>query len=248
MTLNLGLESLTVKEESPIVSFEELLQSELDFNDAYQAFVDYKNVCEIVVKAKASTESMKFASSLLNASVENIEVSVESLSDKLKAAWDKFVEMWKKFVGWFKGIIAKVKPTQLPVEVSPSTKSLEEIASFVKIEQGIDERRLKEEGARSWAMKDHAQRIAAAMKETETLNTIQNVNAWKRNAAECINSLSKRIAFLQKNFQKSKWSIEEPKVAARYYMSVGPKIIAKLQTTLNKLASVKESPKAESSN
>ena len=117
--LNLGLESLQVKEEV-YASTEELLQSQLDFQEVYQSFVDYKNVCEIVVKAKASNESMAFASNLLNVSVENIEVSAEALADKFKVVWDKFVTMWQKFVSWFKGVINKLKPMKFPVLVSPS--------------------------------------------------------------------------------------------------------------------------------
>ena len=106
--LNLGLESISIKEEQPVASLEDVFQAELEFHDAYQTFVDYKNVCEIVVKAKASTESMAFASSLLNVSVENIEVSAEALADKFKDAWQKFVALWKKFSSWVKEAIKNV--------------------------------------------------------------------------------------------------------------------------------------------
>ena len=106
--LNLG-NAITVKEtKEEIIPFSDILMSEIDFKEAYQAFVDYKNVCEIVVKSKISNESMAFASNLLNASVENIEVSVESLRDKLKTAWAKLVTMWEKFYGWVKSLIPKL--------------------------------------------------------------------------------------------------------------------------------------------
>ena len=106
--LNLG-NVITVKEtKEEIIPFSDILMSEIEFKEAYQAFVDYKNICEIVVKAKVSNESMAFASNLLNASVENIEVSVESLKDKFKTAWATLVTMWKKFYEWVKSLIPKL--------------------------------------------------------------------------------------------------------------------------------------------
>lgn len=106
--LNLG-NAITVKEtKEEIIPFSNILMSEIEFKEAYQAFIDYKNVCEIVVKSKASNEAMEFANSLLNASVENIEVSAEALADKLKTAWTKLVSMWKTFYEWVKSLIPKL--------------------------------------------------------------------------------------------------------------------------------------------
>jgi hypothetical protein len=187
---------------------------------------------------------MTFANNLLNVSVENIEVSAEELGNKLKAAWGRFVVMWKKFVDWFKGVISKLRPTKLPVEVSPETSALKNITRVITVEIEMTD----DDNWNFWANKRNVKRISEAMKTSESLETMQTVNAWKSEATKFINTLSKRIAFLHKNFQRNYWHIKDPVIAARYYMSVGPKIIAKLQATLNKLADVKESPKAEAGN
>lgn len=107
--LNLG-NAITANEPEPEenVSLSDVLSSQLDFREAYQAFVDYKNVCEIVTKAKTSTEGLAFASELLNTSVENIDVSAEGLKQVFSNAWKKFVEMWKKFYDWIKSLIPKL--------------------------------------------------------------------------------------------------------------------------------------------
>ena len=105
--LNLNIK-LSAVEKSDI-SYEDVLFSQLDFQEAYQTFIDYKNVCEIVIKAKSSQENIDFASNLLNISVENIQISVETLKAKLKEAWDRFIALWKKFTGWIKNTILNIK-------------------------------------------------------------------------------------------------------------------------------------------
>ena len=222
--LNLGLESLQVKEET-YTSLEELLQSQLDFNEVYQDFVDYKNVCEIVVKAKASNESMAFASNLLNISVENIEVSAEALADKFKVVWDKFVTMWQKFIGWFKGVINKLKPMEFPVLVSPSRDVFKQhIKGLVyAIEQGT--------------LVNAACLSSILDRNEERLDNKEAFNEWRILCKDYIANLDKLIQNA-KELKMTHGKFLNPKYAknVRYCIMFGPKIIAKLQQKLTELS------------
>ena len=100
MSLNLGLESVISKDTT--VGLSDVLFAQLDFYDAYQAFVDYRNICEIVVKAKTSSENLDYAGKLLGVSIESIDISMEKFITTLKNAWDKFI-------GWFKQAISYIK-------------------------------------------------------------------------------------------------------------------------------------------
>lgn len=227
MALSLGLESIQVKEEV-YTSLEDLLQSELDFQNAYQSFIDYKNVCEIVVKAKASNESLVFASNLLNVSVENIDVSVEGLGDKLKTAWNKFLEMWGRFFNWFKNVIKKLKP-KFPVTVCPPKDYLRLIAVNINHDN------------QNYTRPDYKQAadLSRYLKESEKLKDIEQVNEWKKYATMLIKELHERISYIKKYFNAMNARYEDEVIAARYYMMIGPKIIAKLRATLVELADIK---------
>lgn len=236
--LNLGLESLQVKEEETYTSLEELLQSQLDFNEVYQDFVDYKNVCEIVVKAKASAESMTFASNLLNVSVESIDVSAEGLADKFKVVWDKFVTMWQKFVGWFKGVINKLKPMEFPVLVSPSRDVFKQhIKGLVSaIEQGT----LVNAACLSSILDRNEERLdnKEAFNEWRTLckDYIANLDKLIQNAKELSKSRS-GFAKGSNNPDMTHGKFLDPKYVknVRYCTMFGPKIITKLQQKLTEL-------------
>ena len=140
--------SLQLQVKKPVSSYEDMLESQLEFNDAYQSFIDYKNLCEIVVKAKASTEGIAFANELLNVSVEKIKVSVDKLNDKLKAAWYKFKELWNKFVLWFndkmENVSVRIKAEKLKfhIEVSPNIDTLKEIVHLTTSSKWPDECRV----------------------------------------------------------------------------------------------------------
>lgn len=104
--LSLGLE-LPIKEQK-IPTYNELLMHEIIFTEAYQAFVNYKNMCEIVVKAKASNEALAFANDLLNTSIKYISVSEEELKASFQNAWKKFLVLWEKFSRWARDVIIKI--------------------------------------------------------------------------------------------------------------------------------------------
>ena len=263
--LNLGLE-LPVKEE-PVSSYEDVLTSQLEFQEAYQAFVDYKNVCEIVVKAKVSTESMAFANDLLNASVENINVSVENLKESFKNAWNKFVDMWKKFVSWvkdaFKSLYIKVEGITLPVTVTPETDDLWMLSRTFKAVNNVIARR--EPKAHTVSDMDCVRQLSESLKKSQKLGNIPQVKQWIKSATEFIKEFDYHVKYCTKNidkFQKDwkeltrtelnygeKNKIFSPAIAARYLMRFGPPIINHINKTIKMLSNskikVKENKGAE---
>lgn len=259
MALNLGLEGLAAKqEETPIVSTEQLLQSQIDFNEAYQAFVDYKNVCEIVVKAKASNESMTFASNLLNASVENIEVSVETLGEKFTNAWKKFVDMWKNFLNWVKrafnlfwNSITKKKDGTFSIEPNLGSAELEEIVSW------MDELLKTSKGTGSNSTSTASAGLDHTMKRggSSKLTTHAEVKAWCKLAKEAIVKVDKAVAAASKSYatndkyyqtrkananegedvKKKAADVRDRMAAAKTLMRVGPRVVRGITATIKQV-------------
>jgi len=262
--LNLGLE-LQDKEEV-VSSYEDVLTSQLEFQEAYQAFVDYKNVCEIVTKAKASTESMAFANDLLNASVENINVSVEDLKESFKNAWNKFKELWGKFVSWVKGVFkdlyTKAAGITLPVTVTPNSEDLWALSRDFRATNGINAS--AKPGKRPWTDFEDVRLMREALKKSEKLSTIPQVKEWIKNATEFVIEFDKQVKYCTKNIAGFKsWDalthmdlkygekdkIDSPAIAARYLMRFGPPIINHINKTIKMLSNskikVKENKGAE---
>ena len=234
--LNLNSENTQVEEEKGI-SLTDLLQLELDFQEAYQAFVDYKNICEIVVNAKASVESMKFANSLLNASTENIKVSVEELSGKFMTAWNKFTGLWKSFSTWAGDNIAKLTPTKLPAEVSPSTRGLRAISSNLQYEKSVPDNKNRKDN-KSVISAYVLTEVRKAIQTKESLENADDIKLWKRYAKEAVKALNEHIDFCNKNISSIKQNTENTAyyTAAKYYMMIGPKIVAEIRKTFMKLS------------
>lgn len=228
MALNLGLESLQGEiqqaEEKP-VELSDLLDSQIEFNEAYQAFIDYKNVCEIVTKAKVSNENLAFASELLNASIENIQVSVEDLQEKLKTAWSKFVEMWNKFVSWIKNafqqIISKLKTKKtaqsetdkvenitLPIKnVIPTRPDLYVLTRGFADTHNIAMSSKKTSTTNetySCDLDTRNLRNALLNSSGETLTTKEDVLLWIKDAKKFIEIFDKHVKYCTDNIQKFK--------------------------------------------
>ena len=261
MALSLGLESLQGKvqqvEEKP-VELSDLLASQIEFNEAYQAFIDYKNVCEIVVKAKASTESIEFANNLLNASVENIEVSVEGLGEKFAAAWSKFVTMWKNFMNWVKrafnlfwNSITKKKDGTFSIEPNLGVAELEEIVSW------MNEILSNAKGSGDTATGVASAGLDNTMKRggSSTLKTHAEIKAWCKAAKEAITKVDKAVKVASKSYaandkyyqtrkanandgediKKSAKETRDRMAAAKTIMRVGPRVVRGIQATIKQV-------------
>lgn len=272
--LNLGLENLQVTNttvEEPVV-LTDVLSCELEFQEAYQAFVDYKNVCEIVVKAKASNEGLAFAGELLNVSVESIEVSSEDLAGKFKAAWTKFVELWNKFVAWFKGAITRVASTikdiRSPVPVSPTLNGLKSVLAtgdkafaFIekaKTDNNIDPQKDVEQITKFF------NDIRSALNTKGVIASKQEASEWITTAKSVIKFYNQVIVDIKSKYRESmllftkeerkndtrgndKGAIKNPFVGLRYLMIIGPIVIKKVRETMTKLSG-ESAPKADNKN
>ena len=101
--LNLGLQNVNT---TPSITISDVLSSEIVFKEAYQEFINYMNVCEIVTKAKVSEERMNFASDLLGRNVSDIAISVEALTETIDKAWKGFLNFWSTIYKWVRDHIS----------------------------------------------------------------------------------------------------------------------------------------------
>lgn len=214
---------------------EYILQSEIEFHEAYQDFINYKNICEIVTKAKASSESLAFASSLLNTSVENIQVSVEGLREKFKAAWNGFVAWWKRLIEGFKDLKAKFNFSNLPTLADISRDNLRTLSSSLqkiyKVQNG-----------------EVAQAVRKAFSisfDSERLENKTDLSDWIRLAENVLNQVNLFISSeerLYKNPDLSNKS-DEAIVVMRIVLTQGRQVGMKLTRTLVKMKKVKDKNK-----
>lgn len=255
--LTLGLENLQTSEEAP-VELSDVLSLQLEFADAYQAFIDYKNVCEIVVKAKASTESIEFASNLLNASVENIEVSAEGLGKFFIEAWKKFVELWESFKGWVKGAfnlfwnsITKKKDGTFSIEPSLGTAELEEIVEWMNKILGNS----KIAGDTNTTVAAMGVNHTANRGGSTKLTTHAEIKAWCKAAKDTIVKIDEIVKMVSKSYKtndkyyqqrkananeeedikKSAKETRDRMFAAKTVMRIGPKVIKGIQATIKQV-------------
>ena len=228
MALNLGLENLQNIEDNSDVTLSDVLASQLDFQEAYQAFTDYRNVCEIVVKAKASTESMEFASELLNASVENIQVSVETLGEKLKNAWDSFCKMWGNFYNWFKTALKKfanlfLKKADGTFKIGVKVQS-DELDHIIHCMEEV----VKDQSTAG----KNLQGVKHTYKSIQNgeigmyLTTNKQVKEWCQKAATAVKKINSAVKALGKVAGEKTFS------AVKRVMALGSKIVRDLQNTI----------------
>ena len=251
MALNLGLESLQGKvqqaEEKP-VELSDLLASQIEFHEAYQAFIDYKNVCEIVVKAKSSTESIEFANNLLNASVENIEVSVEGLGEKFVAAWKKFVVMWENFMNWVKrafnlfwNSITKKKDGTFTIKPNIGKAEMEEMCSWIQ-ELLANSAAL---GSTKTSTAASGLNHAANRSGSDVLKTGAEVKAWCKVAKTTIEKMDHAVKQAKKNYDSTKFvygmgvktfgDARDQMAAAKTIMRIAPRLFRGIQTTIEQV-------------
>lgn len=259
MALNLGLENLQKVEDNADVTLSDVLASQIDFQEAYQAFTDYRNVCEIVVKAKASTESMAFASELLNASVENIQVSVETLGEKLSNAWDKFIEFWKNAFKWVKNALKKfanvfLKKADGTFKLTPALDNdeLSSICTFVdNAVRGVKQGNYKEVKTNVHAMKVSAKKGAtggqgdsdnptvittrAQLKEwcTSAAKTCKRIDDGVKEVEGLYNAASKKAN--DPDYKNTAGASQNTMRCAKVLMRMGPKVINAINKTVGQV-------------
>ena len=251
--LNLG-NAITVKEiKEESISREEVLASMIKFQEAYQTFVDYKNVCEIVVKAKASTESMAFANDLLKTSVENIEVSVEELKDKLKTAWNKFLAFWDRIYKYCKDAI-KQKIKAIKNYVKTKSKSSSEIAAasyFPTIQVGISTNECRTIALNAqnclsdnfaspgWSVQPLS--VIHNLKFTsEKLDNVKDFCDWLKWADTALDNLNKIVTLSKKHINKAPFQSRgnhdiNAHKALMIVINTLPRVIRTLEANLNKM-------------
>lgn len=173
MSLNLGIKP-TSTEQLPIVDLSDVLSAELEFTEAYQTFLDYRNTCEIIVKAKASEERQAFAQELLGVSVESISISVEKFTTALKRAWEKFVGWIKQAISYIKYAIIKhtfKKDGEFEVKVESRECHKRAAAAAEAIIQKMDKGEDVENDLYNWGNSDI---------EEETITTRAALVEWLR--------------------------------------------------------------------
>lgn len=258
MSLNLGLNVVNTtktttaqkKQEEPVVVLSDILSAELEFTEAYQAFVDYKNVCEIVVKAKASTECLSFAKDLIGCDVEHASLSVESLREKMSAAWEKFKVLWTQFVKWFKEFLKKGKALfykfiNYPVTVSPSTQGLKDVTGAIdSLLKFQDDPKTQEK------VTVLINKIRTGLATTGKIESPEQATEWVSCATSVIKSFNSGISIVKEEYSNGKRSnydknkdlgtnsgkIKNPYVGLRWIMICGPIVVKRLRTTISKLA------------
>ena len=79
----------------PSVAYKNINDAEMRYEDAQQAYINYKNLYEIVTKAQEthSLECMQFAEDLIGTSLDNITVSEEELKEREQEAYDSFYDL-----------------------------------------------------------------------------------------------------------------------------------------------------------
>ena len=116
--LSLSLESIPIKKETfDYVSYDEVLQAELDCMEAQQTVTNFINFGEIIfsIKKHSSQECIAFASDLLGLDIPSLEAVAGSPSkfvpgfvNSIKEAWKKLCELIHKFLNWISRIISNI--------------------------------------------------------------------------------------------------------------------------------------------
>lgn len=116
--LSLSLESIPMKKETfDYVSYDEVLQAELDCLEAQQTVTNFINFGEIIfsIKKHSSQECIAFASDLLGLDIPSLEAVAGSPSkfvpgfvNRIKEAWKKLCELIHKFLNWISRIISNI--------------------------------------------------------------------------------------------------------------------------------------------
>jgi len=259
MALNLGLENLQTTEDNNNVTLSDVLASQIEFQEAYQAFIDYRNVCEIVVKAKASTESMAFASTLLNASVENIHVSVEELEKKELSAWERFIKFWKDAWKWIKNSLKKfanvfVKKADGSFKLKPALDK-DELGGIQTFAQNAV-RAVKSGNYKD--VKSNASAMARSAKLGPTggqgdsddptiITTRAELKEWCAVAAKTCDAVNKAVNEVDALYKDAAKKVADPDYAnavnfqqkimrsARVLMRIGPKVVSAIQKTVKQV-------------
>lgn len=234
MPLSLEIKPSVVQEEK-IPTYSELLLSEIRFKETYQSFLDYKNMCEIVVKAQTSQECLAFANDLFNTDVRNIQVSIEGLKSKLKAAWDAFVVWLKKLINGFKNLKSIIGLTPLPVTVDISRENLKNLYTFLSDIDKIKKDQVVQAARESLGEDFQKEKIGTKADLSEWINmaqttlTILNVIVLKKEKSDSLGTITA--------------SCDEDIAVMRIILTQGKQVAMRLSRSLVKMKKVEKKVK-----
>lgn len=238
--MGLSLNLPIVNKQETIVTLSDMLSAEIEYAEACQAFVDYKNVCEIVFKAKASEERLAFAKDLIGSSVENIQVSAEGLNDTFKNMWQKFAAWWNKFTGWIRGIHRKIlengakKYNHIMVKPEFSGQALKEISEYfndILISLKTNKPEILENGVK----KLHARFTARKSKKSDEGKVLQNqesLTSWLSIADHTIEIINNVVKMISGEIPKATNENKNIVLGARYVTRYASQMIKSIQAAI----------------